>query len=277
MFLAYTNRQLGLHKEGILQARESLEICERINHTPGQAHSLRCLAWSLRSDEQLDAAGGAASRAIGLFADLGEQFEVCQGYHVLGIICHHKGKIEEAISHFGTALGIATSFDWHSQKFWNNYSLAELFFDEERFDGAHVHVEPAKSHAVNDAFLLGRGMQLQASFWQKRRKFEEAKSEVLRAADVFEKLGAALDLEKCRELLRGIQKEMDNAVVNHESDGDSKFLTTVLFPTAINPWVILRSNPRMMTPTPTSTHPSSPSIISRCVHPSPGSQGVGIL
>ena len=93
------------------------------------------------------------------------------------------------------ALGIASSFDWQSQIFWNNYSLAELFFDEERFDDAHVHVERAKPHAVDNAFLLGRGMRLQANFWHKRRRFEEAKFEALRAVEVFEKVGAALDLE----------------------------------------------------------------------------------
>jgi hypothetical protein len=39
-------------------------------------------------------------------------------------------------------------------------------------------------------------------------------SEVLRAADVFEKLGAAEEAERCRTLLRGIQKELDTAVAS---------------------------------------------------------------
>ena len=235
MFLAYTNRQLLLYTEGILQARESLEICERINHTVGQGHSFRSLAWSLHSDKQFDAAEEAASGAVEIFTNLGEQFEVCQGYCILGIICHSKGKIEEAINRFGVALGIASSFDWQSQIFWNNYSFAELFFDEERFDDAHVHVERAKPHAVDNAFLLGRGMRLQANFWHKRRRFEEAKFEALRAVEVFEKIGAALDLEKCRELLRSIQKEMNDLVAVHESDGDGEFLRIVTFLIPINP------------------------------------------
>jgi tetratricopeptide (TPR) repeat protein len=121
------------------------------------------------SDSQLGAAEGAASQAIGLFTDLGEQFEVCQGYLILGIVCHSKGKIEEAITHFEAAIGIVSSFNYHAQLFWNGYSLVDLFFDEERFDEAHVHVERAKSHAVDDAFLLGRGMKLQAEFWHKRQ------------------------------------------------------------------------------------------------------------
>ena len=36
--------------------------------------------------------------------------------------------------------------------------------------------------------------------------FDEAKSEALRAADLFEKLGAAKGLERCRKLLRDIEK-----------------------------------------------------------------------
>ena len=234
MFLAYTNRRLLLNKEGILQAKESLEICEGLNHIVGQAHSFRCLAWLLQGDDQLDVAEEAASRAINLFKDLGEQFEVCQVYHVLGNICQSKGKKREATSHFEAALEIASASNWHPQLFWNNYSLAQLFFDEERFDDAHAYVERAKSHAVNDPFLLGRGMYLQAAVWYKRRSFEEAKSETLRALEVFEKLGASLDLDRCRDLLRDIQKELNNPVAAHELDGDGEYLKAVLFPTPIN-------------------------------------------
>jgi len=236
MFLAYTNRRLLLHKEGVLQAKESLEICERMNNVVGQAHSFRCLAWLLQGDKQLDAAEEAASRAIDLFKDLDEQFEVCQVYRVLGNICHSKGKMTEAVSNFEAALGIASTHNWHTQLFWNTYSLAELFFDNEGFDDAdaHAHVERAKSHAVNDPFLLGRGLHLQATFWHKRRRLEEAKSETSRAIEVFEKLEATLDLEKCRDLLRDIQKELDDPAVTNEADGDGEFLKAVLFPTPIN-------------------------------------------
>ena len=52
-------------------------------------------------------------------------------------------------------------------------------------------------------------MQLQASVWYGQHRFEEARSEVLRAADSFEKLGAAGDLELCIDLLQVIQKELD--------------------------------------------------------------------
>jgi tetratricopeptide (TPR) repeat protein len=89
------------------------------------------------------------------------------------------------------ALGIASSFNWHDHLFWAHYALAELFLDEGRFDDAHAHVERAKSHAVNNAYYLGRAMELQARVWYKQHRLEEARSEALRAADVYEKLGAA--------------------------------------------------------------------------------------
>jgi len=43
---------------------------------------------------------------------------------------------------------------------------------------------------------------------------EEAKSEALRAADVFERLGAAKTLERCRGLLRKIEEGMEETVTS---------------------------------------------------------------
>ena len=210
MYLAFTNRVLSLYKEGISQARESLEICRRLDHKFGQAHSLRCLAWMLRDDNQLDAAETAASQALDLFKEIRvDQYGVCQSHRALGLIYHHKGKIEESAKHFEIALGIASASNWPKELFWNNYHFAELFFDEGRFEDAYAHVERAKSHSVDDEFHLGRGMQLQATFLYKQQRLEEAKSKVLEAIEVFEKLGTTLDLDKCRTLLRDIQKELN--------------------------------------------------------------------
>ena len=50
-------------------------------------------------------------------------------------------------------------------------------------------------------------MDQQARIWFREGKLEEAKSEVLRAAGVFEKLGATKDLETCRGLLQLIGEE----------------------------------------------------------------------
>ena len=225
MFLAYTNRVLSFHEEALSQAKEASEICERLNITSMQAHSLRCLAWMLRDDNQLDAAGEAASRAIDRFKENEDRYGACLTYRVLGTIYHRKGKIDEAISQFKTALEIASTCNFPRELFWNYYCLAEVFFDEERFDEAHTHVELAKSHWGGDSFNLGRGMQLQAEFLHKRGKSEEAKAEVLKAIEVYEGIGTTLDLEKSRGLLLDIQKELDEtAATAHESNGDGEFL-----------------------------------------------------
>jgi hypothetical protein len=47
-------------------------------------------------------------------------------------------------------------------------------------------------------------------------RLEEASSEVLRAADVFEKLGASLGEDLCELVLHGIQEELNNPVASGE-------------------------------------------------------------
>jgi two-component system NtrC family sensor kinase len=159
-----------------------------------------------RADNQLDAAEGAASRAIDLLPDA-EKFQVCQVHLALGEIYRTKGEAEKAVNHFETALGIADSFNWYHQQFWILYNLALLFRDQSRFDDAHAHVEHAKSHTASDAYALGRATELKARIWFKQGKLEEAKSEALDAVRVFEKLGAATRLEHCRNLLRDIEEK----------------------------------------------------------------------
>jgi tetratricopeptide (TPR) repeat protein len=204
--LATANLMLDLYPEGIEQAKESLEIVRWLNNTSQQAESLQQLAWLLYGDGQLDAAEEVVYQSINLLPE-GEQFKLCQSYDLLGDIYHSKGETEKAINHYGTALGIASSFNWHDQQFWILYSLAELFFDQERFDEAHAHIEHAKSHTVNDPYLLGCGMEQQAGFWYRECKLEEAKSEVLGAIGIYEKLGAAMNMESCRKLLQEIESK----------------------------------------------------------------------
>ena len=229
------NRLLGLYKEGIPQAKEALEICERLNNLPGQAQSLEFLARLLCSDEQLDAAEEAASRAIELFPDEGEEFRVCRCHRVLGDINYSKGEMEKAIDHFETALGIASSSNWHDQQFWILRSLAQLCFAQDRFDDAHTYIERAKSNTTNDPYCMGRAMSLQARFWYQEYRFEEAKSEALRAADVYEKLGAVKDLEACRDLLQDIETEMEKLGNSSKSDFDGELPELVPLPTPADP------------------------------------------
>jgi len=208
--LSHTNFAMGLYEEGVQQAKEALGIAERRGDRVEQAWCLIELARLLRCDIQLDAAEEAASRAIGLLPEEGEQFLVCQCHYALGRIYQSKGKTVKAIHHYEVALEIASPFSWLNLLFHNHFSLAQLLFDEGRFDDAHVHVVYAKSHAVSnhDTYLLARAMWLQASFWHKQHRLEDAKSEALRAVDAFEKLGAEITVKRVKELLRLIDHDI---------------------------------------------------------------------
>ena len=209
-FLADANQMLDLYTEGIQQAKEAQEIYQQLNNKVGLARCLVDLAYLLNADNQLNAAEAAASQAIDLLSDQNNQFTVCQCYRLLGRVCHSKGEREKAINHYETALGIASSSNWHYQLFWIHHALAQLFHGQDRFDDAHSHIKYAKSHTVNDKYLLGRAMEQQARFWYLQQSFEEAKSEALCAVDVYEKLGATKDLERCRKLLQQIEEAMNN-------------------------------------------------------------------
>ena len=191
---------MGLYTEGIRQAQEASEIFERLGYTAVQAECFIRLACVLLDDEQPDAAEEAASRAIDL-PEKGDQFLVCEGHRVLGDIYRSKGDTEKAIHHFGVAPEMASPFNWHSILFWVHFSLAELFLGQSRFDDAHAQVERAKSHVINNAYQLGCAMDQEARIWYKQGMFEKARLEASHAVDVFEKLGAAQDLGKCRELV----------------------------------------------------------------------------
>ena len=208
-FVSNTNRLLGLRKEGILEVEEASEIYEQLNCVSEQAQALQQLASLLYEDKQLDAAEEAASRATELLLDESNQISVCECHRVLGKIYRSRGETEKAIKHFETALEIASSSNRHTHLFWNNYSLAELFLGEKRFDDAHVHISRAKSYAINAPHLLGHARELEAVIWYKEHRLEEAKSEALRAADTFETLGATKQVEVCRKLLQRIENGVE--------------------------------------------------------------------
>ena len=205
-FIAGANWEVGLHKEGIEYLKEASEIYKRLNLTPGQARCWQQLGRALHGDGQLDAAEEATSRAIDLLSDGSEQFTVCECYRTLGSICLSKGEVAKAIGHFETALGIAIRFNWQLQQCWIHCSLAGLLFGENKFDDAHDHIERAKPYAIHHPYPLGRAMELQAGFLLKRRRLEEAKSEALRAIDLFESVGAAKQAERCRVILRNVEE-----------------------------------------------------------------------
>jgi len=211
--LSDANRQLGLYKEGIQQAKEVLEIYKWLGSTSGQALSLQILGRLLCDDNQLDAAEEAAYQAINL-SDKKDQFPVCDYHSLLGSIYRSKGRAGKAIGHFEAALGIASPLSWHDQLFWTHHSLAELFLDEQQYNDAHAHIERAKLHVDKDTQRLGYAMELEARFWYHQGRFREAKSALLRAADVFEELGNTQQFEACGTTLRNIEKAMNKPVAS---------------------------------------------------------------
>jgi len=213
--LARTLRQLsdvhlrmGLFKEGIQQAKAASEIFKQFGDIANQALCLRQLARLLHDDGQLDGAEEVASRAINLLSGRGEEFSVCHCHYLLGLIYRSKGEIDRAVHHLQVALEIATPFNWFNLLFSIQHCMARLSFDEDRLDDAHAHVEQVKLCATNgnNPTLLARAMQLQAEFWHRQHRFAEAKSEVLGAVEMFEKLGAINDAESARRLLRRIER-----------------------------------------------------------------------
>jgi len=199
--------------------KEALEINERIGDITQQMWCLTDLAYLLFEDKQSDASESTASRAIDLASEKGEEFQVCVLHRLLGNICRSKGEKEKAIHHFETALGIASPSNWHNELFWINYSLAIFFRNYAEFDNANVYIKQAKSHAIDghDEHNLGRATELQAKVWYQQLKLENAKSEALRAWEIYEKLGAVNDVGYCRDLLQEVERDMKNRVTGFEA------------------------------------------------------------
>jgi len=209
LHLSEADDGLCCYEEGEQRAKEALEAYKQLGDIVGQAKCLGSLATLLCSNEQLDAAEEAASSAIDLLPEKGNEYLLSQCHRYLGLIYQHKGETEKAIHRIETALGIASSFGWHDHLSWDHYSLAVLFSTQGRFDDANARVEHAKSHALNSPYDLAFSMYLQAAIWFQQSRFEQAKSEALRAVEVFEKLGAAQDLDRCRELLGTIDSAQE--------------------------------------------------------------------
>ena len=220
--LSDVNRTLGLSREGIQQAEEALEIYKRLGDTLEEANCLRSLARLFVKDNQLDAAEVAALRSIDLLSEKGQEYQVCRSHRLLGNIYRSKGEEEKAIHRLETALTIASPPNWHSELFSIHYDMASLFFDEGKFDNANTHIEQAKSHVVDDAYYLGRGMEMQAWIWDGQGRLEEARSEALRTLEIYERLGAARDAKRFRLFLQEIGKPSGSHVPD-ESDSGSKF------------------------------------------------------
>ena len=232
--LSGANRILSLSQEGIQQVKEALEIMERVGGTGDQAGCLNTLAFLLRDSEQLDAAQDAASRAVNL-EEKGQGLETCRSHRILGDIHSSKGEREKAIHHYEVALGIATSFDWRTPMFWIQYSMAFLFYREDMLEDAGAHLTQAKLTAVDNTYCLGRAMDLQARIWYRQNRLEDAASEASHANEIYERLGAAMDLGDTRALLQRIERAMESGVAFGNSNSISKSLSVIPCSTHVNP------------------------------------------
>ena len=213
--LCDANWILGCYGEGIQQANEAKEIYERLCDTTGQANCWNNLAFALYKDGQLDLAEDAAFRAINLISEKGQESLVCESHQALGRIYRSKGETEKATHHFETGLEIASAFDRHDLLFEiHYYDLASAFLDQDRFDDANSHIEQAKLHATSNFYNLGLAMEMQARAWCGQRRLEDAKSEALRALEIFENLGAAADVENCKYTLQEIEIAVESRSIS---------------------------------------------------------------
>ena len=202
--LSDADRILGLHDEGIQQAREASNIFERLGDPVEQAVCLVSLAWLLLDNRHLGEAEEMATRTIDLLPEGGKQGRVYQCHRVLGQIYRYKGEMEKAVHHFEKVLGIGSALNSAEDLFSVHLNLAELFIDQGRFDDAQTHVEHTKTLASNDIYLLACVSFLQARLWYMQDMFGEARIEALIAFDTFTELGSVEYVESVRLLLQQI-------------------------------------------------------------------------
>ena len=206
MMLSHTSQMLGLYKEGIRQAEEALGIYEQLGKAAGRAECSCQLARLLHSDGQYDAAEKAALQSIKLLPKKGQEYKACLSHRTLGNIYRSKNQRKKAIHHYELALGIASSSNWRDHLLWTHFSLAELFLAEDKFEDAYSHSTKAKAHAHDNPYDLARVVTLQARILYPQGKLKDAKSEVLRALEIFKKVGASKDQQACKTLLQKIER-----------------------------------------------------------------------
>ena len=103
-------------------------------------------------------------------------------------------------------LGTMYRLKEENEKSIHHSEMALLFYHQGEFDDAYPHIKQAKSHTTNNAYNLGRGMEMQARIWYRQHRLEDARPEALGALEIYERLGAVKDGESCRGLLRRIGK-----------------------------------------------------------------------
>ena len=203
MGLAHTNWLLGYTREGIPQAEEALKIYEQLDNTVGQADSLGCLAFLFAERDQFGPAEEAASRAVNLSSGERRQSHICGQHQILGKICSSRGEMEAAISHLNKALEISRSLNLQDKQSMIIFFLVPLLAQTRRFDDAQAYLDQLKLGMANNPFNVGTVMLAQAALWRDQGKFEEAKSEALRAIHFYKTLGVTGEYMEAAESILG--------------------------------------------------------------------------
>ncbi|KAF9782598.1 hypothetical protein BJ322DRAFT_1022212 [Thelephora terrestris] len=203
----------SLHpQESIRQAREALEIYERLGATEERASCLCTLAKVLRGVGQLDAAEDAVVESIRLLSP-GEDQEssIFLCLRVLGDIYCDKGQTEEALRQYEEALRIATALGSSICLSIAHYVLAEFFTfmtAGDKLDEAQVHIVQTKSYlsVFDHPSFLGRATLLHAWIHCRQCRIEDAMSEALHAREILEGHGTSLeDIDSCNVLLEALE------------------------------------------------------------------------
>ncbi|KAF9779624.1 hypothetical protein BJ322DRAFT_1113424 [Thelephora terrestris] len=168
-WLIFVNGLLSNFKEGIRQAREAIEIRERLGDTIGQADCCNYLAFALFDDGQI--------------IDQGQQSLVCESHQALGVVYNSKGDTEKAIHHFEKGLEIASAFSRPDLLFEIRFDLALAFCGQGKFNDASAHLGQVKLDAGNSLYYLGSATEAQAGIWYRQSRLEDAKSERYCAMD----------------------------------------------------------------------------------------------
>ena len=205
-YLSEANRMLGLHKEGIQQAKEALAIYEQLGDTGMQAECWDNLGRLFLSDEQLDAAEKAELHTIDLLPEKGQEYRIFKSHRGLGHIYWAKREREKAIHHFEKALRIASTFEWRIELSRIHYDLAGLFWKDNESNDAHSHVNQAKLYADDDLHHLGRVMELKSMILHQQHRLEDAVTEALGTLEIYQKLGASVDIVRLKGWLQWLEQ-----------------------------------------------------------------------
>ena len=218
VYLAEANQLLGLYEEGLPQAREALAIAESRRNPVEIAGCSNMLAWLLYGNLQAEDAENAATRALNLLPEKGQEFLVCQSHRILGEISLSRERRDEAIHHFENALRVATPVNLDVHIVWIHHSLALLFSGERKFEDAQAHLEKAERHAASSVLHTSHTVLLRAWILYRQDKFEEAKPRASHALEVFKELGATRGQGMSEGLLQIIDQAMKGLPTTGESD-----------------------------------------------------------